>query len=309
MERWVRHREHIGKVRPRTAVVYRGYIARWIVPKIGRIRLAKLRPDDVQRVIDDAIEGGLSPRSVVQIHRIMHAAFKQAVRWKAMTYNPSDGVTPPEVKRLHPRIPEADAVARLLASIDPAYRAPVALAAATGLRRSEACGLRWVAVMLDGKQPTLRVEGGLHRVRGDLIVQPPKSETSERVIPLPAVAAAMLKRHRVEQDERRLIAGPAWMDGDFVFDRGDGRPIDPDDVTRAFRVARTKAGLEGVRLHDLRHAFASLLVAAGTDPKLVSELMGHSDVSFTLRVYVHPDDEARAAAAQTVDDVYAKVLG
>jgi len=85
---------------------------------------------------------------------------------------------------------------------------------------------------------------------------------------------------------------------------GDGRPLDPDELTRAFRMARTTAGIEGVRLHDL-HAFASLLIRSGTDPKLVSELMGHSDVSFTLRVYVHPNDDEKAAAAEKVGAAYA----
>ena len=83
---------------------------------------------------------------------------------------------------------------------------------------------------------------------------------------------------------------------DYVFDRGDGRPIDPDAFGRAFRAAREKVGLESVRLHDLRHAFATMLIDAGTSARVVSDLLGHATVAFTLQTYVHPDEQTAAAA-------------
>jgi integrase len=105
-----------------------------------------------------------------------------------------------------------------------------------------------------------------------------------------------VRRHRAEQNERRLLAGPAWHPGDFVFDRGDGRPIDPDAFGRAFRAARDSLGLDDVRLHDLRHGFASMLVSAGTNVRVVSDLLGHATVGFTLGVYTHPSEEEATAA-------------
>jgi integrase len=108
--------------------------------------------------------------------------------------------------------------------------------------------------------------------------------------------AEALRRHRAEQNERRLLAGPAWHGGDFVFDRGDGRPIDPDTFGKAFRMAREAVGLDGVRLHDLRHAFATVLVTAGTNVRVVSDLLGHATPAFTLAVYTHPSEEEAAFA-------------
>jgi integrase len=128
----------------------------------------------------------------------------------------------------------------------------------------------------------LRVDGTLQRVDGDLVVLPPKTARSRRSVPLPTSLVALLRTHRASQLERRLLVGPVWT-GSYVFDRGDGRPMDPDAFGKAFREARDAAGLAGVRLHDLRHAFGSILVAAGTNPRLVSDVLGHATVGFTLR--------------------------
>jgi integrase len=295
LERWIAHRESIGKVRPKVAHTYRGYVQREVSPRIGSMQLAAVRPVHVQGVLDTALGSGLSARSVVQVHRIMHAAFRQAVRWQILSVNPSDGATPPKVEQAKLTVPAPTDVARLVAAVGADYRTPLALAAGTGLRRGELLALTWPAVDLEDL-PRIRVDGTLQRAGGSLVVLPPKTERSRRVVPLPATLAEALRRHRAEQNERRLLAGPAWHGGDFVFDRGDGRPIDPDAFGRAFRAARDAAGLDKVRLHDLRHGFASMLVGAGTSVRVVSDLLGHATVGFTLGTYTHPS-EAEAAAA------------
>jgi integrase len=194
-------------------------------------------------------------------------------------------------------MPSAADIRTLLGTVDPAYRVALMVAAGTGLRRGEVLALRWSAAELDGPRPHLRVEGTLQRVSGKLEVLPPKTERSRRSVPIPPVLAATMKKHRTEQTERRLLAGPAWHPGEYVFDRGDGRPVDPDAFGRAFRAARDAAGLPRVRLHDIRHGFASLLVAAGTNPRVVSDTLGHATVGFTLQTYVHPDENAAAIVA------------
>jgi integrase len=240
LERWITSRELAGKVRPKTAGVYRGYVRREIGPRIGSMRLSDVRPIHVQRVLDEGSKRGPSARSVGQVHAIMHGAFRTAVRLQVLSVNPSDGVTPPELKAPKLTIPAATDVARLLAAVDPNYRAPLALAAGTGARRGEELGLRWPSVELDAvdsegrPRPRLRVEGTLQRANGKLVVLTPKTERSKRTIPLPATLAA-LRRVKTEQNERRLLAGPAWNLGEYVFDRGDGRPIDPDAFGKAFR--------------------------------------------------------------------------
>lgn len=307
LERWIAHRSSIGKLRPKTAAVYRGYVRREIVLRVGAMRIGDVRPIHAQRVIDEALASGLSPRSVVQLRAIMRAAFQQAIRWHLVAVNPLDGVTPPKMEIPQLRIPTATNVAALLARIAPEYRVPLAVAAGTGLRRGEVLAIEWNSVDLEGKPPSLRVAGTLQRVAGELVVLPPKTTRSRRSVPLPASLAGMLKTHRASQVERRLLVGPAWA-GEYVFDRGDGRPVDPDAFGKAFRNARAAAGLEGVRLHDLRHGFASMLVAAGTNPRIVSDVLGHATVGFTLQTYVHPDDEAAAVVATEAERLLGPAL-
>ncbi|MGZ5212353.1 MAG: tyrosine-type recombinase/integrase [Actinomycetota bacterium] len=295
LERWIAHREAIGKLRPKTAGTYRGYARREITPRIGSMRVRDVRPVHVQRVLDEAIGQGLSARSVVQVHRIMHAAFRSAVRLQVLASNPSDGVSPPKIEAPTLHVPSPQDVARLLDAVSPAYRVPLALAAGSGLRRGEVLALRWGAVELD-ERPRISVEGTLQRADGSLVVLPPKTERSRRSVPLSASVPLALRGVRTDQLERRMLAGPAWCAGDYVFDRGDGSPIEPDTFSKAVRAATRAIGLDGVRLHDLRHAFASMLVGNGTNVRTVADLLGHSTVGFTLQTYVHPDQNAAMVA-------------
>ena len=306
LERWIAHREAIGKLRPKTAKTYRGYVRREIAPRIGELKITAVRPVHLQRVLDEALAGGLSARTVTQIHRILHAALKQALRWQLVTVNPADGVSPPKIEAAKLVTPKPAEVAKLLEQIDPRFRAPLTVAANTGTRRGEVLALKWNVVDLDGDRGRIRIEGTLQRDGdGKLVVLPPKTTRSRRTVPLSASLTAALRAVRTEQLERRMLAGPAWNDGDFVFDRGDGQPIEPDTFSKAFRTASRKAGLHGVRLHDLRHAVATMLVAGGTDVRTVSDLLGHSTVSFTLGTYVHPSE----AAAETAIDDLERMLG
>jgi len=158
------------------------------------------------------------------------------------------------------------------------------LAATTGMRRGEVLRLTWSDVDLDAA--TLHVREG-------------KTPRSRRQISLPPVTIAALKRHRAEQAERRLICGEAWTDSGLVVDRGDGGAVHPDVLSHAFERAAQKAGLKGTRLHDLRHAYASTLLASGVNVKIVSEALGHASSSFTLDTYAHvlPAMGEQAAAA------------
>ena len=238
---------------------------------------------------------------MLQVHRILHAAFRQAMRWQLVSVNPSDGVTPPKTEAPTLTMPDAGQISKLLDAADDEFRPMLAVIAGTGLRRGEAAALRWDGVELDSDRPTLRVAGSTQRAGGELRVMPPKTQRGYRVVPLPASVAGVLRRVRAEQAERRLIAGSAWNDEGYVFDRGDGRPLDPDDLTKAFGRARARSGVAGVRLHDLRHHFATLHMANGTNARIVSDLLGHSNVAFTMMVYSHPDAELAATAMRAVD--------
>jgi integrase len=155
------------------------------------------------------------------------------------------------------------------------------------MRRGEIVAVRWDDVDLDAA--VLRVRQG-------------KTPRARRTISLPPSTVATLRRHRAEQAERRLLCGPAWQEGDLVVDRGDGGPVNPDSLSHAFAGMAESIGLGDVRLHDLRHAFATTAIAAGVNVKAVSEALGHASTAFTMDTYqaVLPSmGEAVAAAIET----------
>jgi integrase len=234
----------------------------------------------------------------------MHAAFRQAVRWNALTLNPSDGVTPPEARAPKTITPTPAQIRSLIAQADESFRAPLQLAAHTGMRRGELLATRWEDVSLDGAYPHVLVRGSLQRIGGVLEIVAPKTERAHRRIPLSHSAVSLLRSVRREQSERRLLVGGAWHDEGLVFDRYDGQPLDPDALTHAFQAARRRAKLEGVRLHDLRHAWATEQMRAQTNPRIVSDALGHATVAFTMQAYSHPDERMAHAAAEAIEAAF-----
>jgi integrase len=280
-DRWLPHAA--TRVRPTTHERYCSLLRGHVEPKIGRVRLAKLRPFHIQTVVDDMVADGFAPRTVGQAYRVLSAALRQGVRWQVLPTNPALAVSPPRSDRPLLAIPDGEAVRRLLAEADGSLRTAVLLAASTGMRRGEVAGLRWSAI--DGAR--VSVSASLQRVHGQLVFVEPKTDRSRRTITLPPITVEALKRWRKDQTARRLLLGEAWHDVGVVVDRGDGRPLDPAELSHAFARLCSRVGLEGVRLHDLRHAFATQLLAANVHPKVVSDALGHASTAFTMDVYSH----------------------
>jgi integrase len=296
LDRWLPHQE--TRLRPRTWDRYRQLLTLHVLPRVGSVKLAKLRPAHVQHVIDSMLLAGLAPRTVLQGYRILSSALRQAVRWQLLSGNPAAAASPPRPERADLTIPTTEEVGRLLQEAEGSiFHVPLVLSATTGMRRGEVLALRWPAVDLEAG--LIRVVASLQRVRGELRTVEPKTDRARRAIALPPVTVAVLRRQRKEQTERRLLLGEAWQDLGFVVDRGDGQPLDPGHYSHVFvRLAR-RAGLPGVRLHDLRHGFATALLAAGIHPKVASEALGHASVGFTLDAYSHvlPGMQEQAARA------------
>ena len=282
VETWLPHAA--TRVRPTTHRRYAALVRVQIVPRIGRVKLSALRPAHVQKVLDGMIAEGAAPASVLQCHRVLSSALRQAVRWQVLAVNPSDAVRPPRPERAALHVPEPEQVRAILeAARGSVHELPILLAASTGMRRGEVLGLRWSAVDLDAG--VARVVVTLQRSGGEVHYVAPKTDRSRRTISLPASVVVRLRAHRKEQTERRLLLGASWCDTDLVCDRGDGEHLDPDGLTNAF--SRYAASAPGTRLHDLRHAFATTLLTAGVHPKVVSEALGHASVAFTMDTYQH----------------------
>jgi integrase len=175
-----------------------------------------------------------------------------------------------------------------------------------GLRLGEVLGLRWVDIDLDAG--TLRVTQTVQRVGGVLVIGQPKTPRSRRTLPLTAALARSLVAHREQQEADRLRAGASWADGGLVFATRAGAPLEPCNTVRAFKALLARAGLPDIRFHDLRHACASFLVAAGHHPRVVMETLGHSQIAVTMDTYAHVYAGTLRAVADTMEELLPDAL-
>jgi integrase len=180
-------------------------------------------------------------------------------------------------------------------------RAEFSSVALEGLRQGEALGLRWQDV--DLRSGTLAVRNSLQRINGVFRLVEPKTRRSRRTVHLPAVVVAQLRAHRARQLEERLRAAQLWEDHGLVFATELGRPLHASSVTIRFQRVLERAGLRRQRFHDLRHACASLLLAQGVSPRVVMEVLGHSQVTLTLNTYSHVIPSLGREAGDRMEDL------
>ena len=286
--------------RPSTFESYKGLVAQHLNPALGGIRLSKLSPSDVQEFLNEKLASGLSPRTVGYLRAVLRAALNWAIRWDLVARNVAKLVDAPRVKKANLETFTADEVKVFLQATEGSrFRALFVLAVSTGMRRGEILGLRWSDV--DVKKGVLTVNHALQRVNGRLTLVEPKSHSSRRSLRLPQVALAALVNHRLQRNEMRLAAGKEWQDTGFVFTTGRGTPLDHGAVLRGLQTILKRANLRHQRFHDLRHCHASLLLAEGVHPRVVMEMMGHSQVSLTLNTYSHVIPALQSAAVAKID--------
>jgi integrase len=295
-EHWLPHAE--TRVRPRTFRRYEELLNAHVLPAIGNVKLAKLRPLHVQKVVDAMTAAGRAPATTIQAYRVLHSALGQCVRWQMLSTNPAAAVRPPRKRRTHLTVPSVAETRAILAAAgaEDWFGVTVHLAVHTGLRRGEVLALAWSDVDLD--DGTVRVHRALETHGPAVSVVGTKSGRGRTVV-LPGTTLEALHGWRAAQLERRLLLGPAWEDSGLVIDRGDGRLVHPDTLTHRFAKLVERLGIPQVRFHDLRHGFATRCLEAGLSPKVVSEALGHSSVAFTLDTYSHvlPSMQGQTAAA------------
>jgi integrase len=178
------------------------------------------------------------------------------------------------------------------------------LAATTGMRRGELLGLHWRDTDLDAARVSIRRT--LITVGYELAWSTPKTDRGRRNVALDPATAETLRTHRARQLEERLVLGSAYQDDDLVFCQPDGTPVHPDSLSGFFERLVAAADVPRIRLHDLRHTHASLALAAGVHPKVVSERLGHADIALTLNTYSHAIPALQETAAILVANL---VLG
>jgi integrase len=274
-----------GTVRESTWVRHEISARVHLKPALGRARLDELYPLEIQSFYRRKLGEGQSAASVLKMHSTLSKSLKQAVRWRLIPLNACVSVMPP--RPMKPEIRPLDArqmKALLEAAEDTDLYALWVLMATTGVRVGEALGLRWDDLDLDAR--TLRINRTVYRGQGSQ----PKTSSGKRTIKLSKLTTEALRQHR--------------RTSEWVFATNKGTTINPNNLRfRSWKRLLDYAGLpSGTRMHDLRHSAATLLLSRGVPIKVVSEMLGHADVSITLSVYAHVLPDMQDKAADAMDD-------
>lgn len=302
LDRWLRD---VAKPRlsARTFKDYQSICESYLKPALGSKRLANLKAPAIQALYTELLEKELSPRTIQYIHVVLRSALKQAVKWRLLVYNPTDAVELPRQKRNEMKaLSPAEAAKFLEAASKDRYGTLFAFALATGMRPGEYFGLQWKDIDLEAGTVTVRRTVNREGKGGGWSFGEPKTSKSRRTITLPGTIVAALKDHRKAQNEE-VRKRKDYVDHDLVFCSEKGTPLELRNlVLRHFKPILTAAGLsEDIRLYDLRHSCATLLLTADENPKVVSERLGHANIGLTLDVYSHVLPTMQRKAAEKLE--------
>lgn len=312
LEQWLEDSVKIS-TRPATYVSYKHLVELHIMPEIGHIKLAKLSPQHVQLMIKNLMAKDchskkkdgevkkLSNRSISYCLTVLRMALKKAESFGQIARNVALLVDAPKVEQYEVKPMDSEEAQKFLNVIKgDRLEALFRVGLAVGMRRGEVLALKWSDVDLESA--VLRVTGSLQRLQGKLIVQPPKTKKSTRALKIPKSLLAILREHRTRQLEERLKT-EHWQDNDLVFCTSIGTYIEPRNVRRKLDELMKDSGMRYFRLHDIRHFFASLLLAQGVELKMVSELLGHSSIRITGDIYAHVMPAAKDEAIDMLDNL------
>jgi len=299
---------HRPTIRLSTYVKYRKLIYTYIIPALGHIRLQKLTPQQVLALYRRKEKEGLSPKTINSIHGVLHKALDNAVRWNLISRNVCDLVSPPRiVKREIQTLTMKQTRDLVQAAHGHRLEVILMLAITTAMRRGELLGLKWSDI--DFENQFLQVRRTLDFIAGygGYVETEPKTAKARRKIMLPDFVINALKQHRVQQLELRLKAGADWQEQDYVFTGLKGGPLNPRYILKMFDRLLRNAGLPHMRFHDLRHSAATLLLSMGVNPKVVQEILGHSNISMTMDVYSHVLPSMHKEAMDKWDDAFGTI--
>ena len=293
LARWLQVKA--AEVKPTTLRSYRAHVDNVIVPAVGHVPIERLRAEHVEQLLVDAAVGR-GPVTVRRIHATLRSALTYGVKTRRLPFNVASNVTPPNGARPEVQPWSAGELAAFLQHVETDRLGPLfEVIAATGLRRGEALGLRWTDLDLNNR--TARIRQTVVDVGGRLQFSTPKTRSSEATVPLTERAVQALLQWRLGQDIDRQSWGDSYEDHGLVFARENGAPLRPEYVTRRFVALSRAVGLRRVRLHDLRHGAASLMLAAGVPMAIVSKMLRHSSIGITVDTYGHlSEDTARTAS-------------
>lgn len=306
--------DYLGGVKPFTVRSYCDQIRNHIKPALGSVKLEALNAHTIQAFYNSLgaeREGkpGLSPKTVKNVHGVLHKALQQAVALGYLRFNPSDACTLPRVVRkpIKP-LDEEQSKAFLKAIQGHRFENLFTVTLFTGMREGEVLGLMWSCV--DFEKGTILIDKQLQQEKkrgGQYVFAPLKNDRARTITPAPWVMD-LLKHHRAQQAELRLRAGPMWEDSGLVFTNELGHHLARCTLVNAFKAVVTSIGRPDARFHDLRHSYAVAAIRSGDDIKTVQGNLGHATAAFTLDVYGHVTDQMKRESAARMESYIKDVL-
>lgn len=306
--------DYLGGVKPFTVVSYTGHIKNHLKPALGSVKLEALNAHTIQAFYNSLgaeQEGkpGLSPKTVKNIHGVLHKALQQAVKIGYLRFNPADACELPRAvrKELKP-LDEEQSKAFLKAIQGHRYEMLYTVTLFTGMREGEALGLMWECV--DFKKGTILINKQIQREKkknGQYLLVPTKNGKSRTITPAPWVMK-LLRTQRAKQAEQQLRAGPMWEDSGLVFTNELGHHLAIHTVYKDFKQIAASIGCPDARFHDLRHSYAVAAIRSGDDIKTVQGNLGHATAAFTLDVYGHVTDQMKRESAARMESYIKDVL-
>ena len=298
---------------------YEGVAKVHIRPTLGKKKVSKVKPAEIDALLSAKLDSGLSVSTVRRIRSVLAQALTQAQRWEMVGRNAASLSRPPRATRSEGRSLSPEQVGRLVRAMDGDRLAGLFLTMlGTGLRRGEALGLKWNDLDLEHAILTVRKQlrrepGRVDPVSGKrsgaaLVLVDPKTSSSKRTVPLSAWVVDALKAHKNRQAAERRVVGTAWKDTGFVFTSTIGTPVDPRNASQAFADLAKDAGLGVWHIHELRHSAASTSLAQGVPVEVVSVFLGHSSIGMTVDTYGHIGDAEVRTAADAMDAALGEVV-
>lgn len=301
--------DYLGGVKPRTIEVYKNDIRLHIKPALGAIKLEALNTHTIQGFYNamskpKGDKPGLSPKTIKNVHGVLHNALKQATLNGYIRFNPADACTLPRSEKKELKPLDEDEIRTFLTAIQGHRFEDIFIVTLfTGMREGEVLGLTWDCVDFERGIITINKQMQLHQEKGIDAYQlvSTKNGKARTVAAAPSVLA-QLKRRRTAQNLNRLQAGPLWVDNGLVFTDELGQHLTKPTVYRSFKKVVADIGRPDARFHDLRHSYAVAAIRSGDDIKTVQGNLGHATAAFTLDVYGHVTDKMKQESAARMEN-------
>jgi integrase len=291
------------RVQAHTWDYYNAQIRRYIKEPLASKALSSVTHTDLQALYGALLDTGRAASTVRLFHSLLANALRQAVKWRIIPQNPTQLVELPKLKRREMKVFTPEQAQRFVqACANEKHGLAFIFALMMGMRPSEYLALKWSDIDFEREVVTVQRKSVITRGHG-AVIGPPKTDSSRRSLPLPKSLAEALRDHRRKQSEWRLGLGDSFKNDDYVFVARTGKPLRQDVMIDHFQRILRDVGLPKMRLYDLRHSCATLLLAADENVKVISERLGHSNIQITLDVYCHVLPHMQKRASDTMEEL------